>query len=367
MNIVVNRSEFAKALSVAATPVGDKSPQPILQHVRLDAPKGGPLTIVGTDLAVTMRAAASCAVKTPGAACLNARNLIDRVKLLGGADVALKVEGDSVLLQSGDRRFKLSSLSAEDFPRIETRTAQGAVIPAETIASLLARGANSMGEPNQSSAIASFWTRDGRTEVTSMNGRRMSWATAKIDLTKDQRALGLRTTDLLRRFVDGATGDLRAEFKGETFIATLEGGATFIATCASPAALAAYPQVMQQIALSKGPRIEVERKAFLDSVRAVSAPSEFSHVTLKAEGGKLRLLGIDGVSEDSIPCVGGEGLLTVSGQHLTACAGAAETERIELELGTSLMEPLTIREVEGLNEARWFVMQVDLARKGMAA
>ena len=118
MKLVIERSELLKALSHVTSVVERRTTIPILSNVQLRA-SAGSLLFNATDLEreVSEQAAAETAVD--GAITVPAHMLHDIVrKLPDGAQIEFErdAEGERVSLASGQSRFALQTLPADDFP-----------------------------------------------------------------------------------------------------------------------------------------------------------------------------------------------------------------------------------------------------------
>ena len=120
MQLVIERGELLKALSHVTSVVERRTTIPILSNVLLAASESG-LQFKATDLEreVIEQAAADCS--QPGAITVPAHMIHDIArKLPDGAQVALTRDADRerVMVTSGQSRFALQALPADDFPDI---------------------------------------------------------------------------------------------------------------------------------------------------------------------------------------------------------------------------------------------------------
>jgi len=105
-------------LSHVTSVVERRSTIPILSNVMLKA-SGETLTFKATDLEREVSESVAAKVTTPGTLTVPAHVLHDIVrKLPEGAQIEMKREGDKerLTIASGNSRFSLQTLSAEDFP-----------------------------------------------------------------------------------------------------------------------------------------------------------------------------------------------------------------------------------------------------------
>ena len=118
MRLEIERGDLLKALSHVTSVVERRTTIPILSNVMLKA-SGNALMFKATDLERDVSESVDAKVQTPGALTVPAHMLHDIVrKLPEGAEIELKRDGDKerLTLTSGQSRFSLQTLTAEDFP-----------------------------------------------------------------------------------------------------------------------------------------------------------------------------------------------------------------------------------------------------------
>lgn len=120
MKISVERGHFLSALSHGNSVVAKKTTIPILSHVLLQA-QGGSLTMTTTDMDLALVETLPAVVEKPGAATISSQMLFDIVRKLPEGimiELTLNPENDQISLTAGKSRFNLSSLPAEQFPKL---------------------------------------------------------------------------------------------------------------------------------------------------------------------------------------------------------------------------------------------------------
>ena len=115
----VSRDTLAPALDLVARAVERRNTIPILSHILIEM-AGGVLTLTGSDLDTEVSATLSanggdCTTTMPAAM------LRDAVKKLpAGAEVMFDVEASATTIVSGRSRFRVQTLPATDYPRINS-------------------------------------------------------------------------------------------------------------------------------------------------------------------------------------------------------------------------------------------------------
>ena len=119
MRISVKREDLLKPLAIVAGVVERRQTLPILSNILLRH-SGSELVLTGTDLEVEVSARIAT-TGSSGEITVPARKLYDICKALPNeAAIDLSLEKEKVLIKSGKSRFRLLTMSASEFPAIET-------------------------------------------------------------------------------------------------------------------------------------------------------------------------------------------------------------------------------------------------------
>ncbi|MBV7433907.1 DNA polymerase III subunit beta [Cardiobacteriaceae bacterium TAE3-ERU3] len=107
--------------------VDRKTTSPIISHAHITA-KNGQLLLRGTDTEVTLAASVPASIEEEGEITVPAGKFLDVVKHMpSGMFVNCHLDGEQFCIQSGNSRFKLTTLPAEDFPVLEEIDANDAI------------------------------------------------------------------------------------------------------------------------------------------------------------------------------------------------------------------------------------------------
>ncbi|WP_074012297.1 DNA polymerase III subunit beta [Candidatus Sodalis sp. SoCistrobi] len=120
MKFIVEREQLLKPLQQVSSPLGGRPTLPILGNLLLQVSEDR-LLLTGTDLEMEMVArVALSAAHEPGATTVPARKFFDICRgLPEGAEIAVTLEGERMLIRSGRSRYSLSTLPASDFPNLD--------------------------------------------------------------------------------------------------------------------------------------------------------------------------------------------------------------------------------------------------------
>ncbi|MEQ9479657.1 MAG: DNA polymerase III subunit beta [Algiphilus sp.] len=122
MKIEIPRDTLFDALSAIIGVVERRQTLPILGNVLATADENM-LTLLSTDLELQLSCSVPVTVIRPGSITLPARKMFDICRgLSDGAQIALEIADGRAVLSSSGSRFTLSTLPAEEFPRLEVES-----------------------------------------------------------------------------------------------------------------------------------------------------------------------------------------------------------------------------------------------------
>lgn len=120
MKFIIDREKLLKPLQQVSSPLGGRPTLPILGNLLIQVTEGN-LLLTGTDL--EMELVVRVALTEPhevGATTVPARKFLDICRgLPDGAEIAVLLEADRILVRSGRSRFSLSTLPASDYPNLD--------------------------------------------------------------------------------------------------------------------------------------------------------------------------------------------------------------------------------------------------------
>lgn len=118
MEVVLDRDAFLKGLSMVQNIVEPRQTLPILANVLVQA-DGDVVHLTATDLEVGARVSVPARVPGKGSVTVSARKLVEIVKELPAAALALKVgDNAAVSIRCGGASYKLVGLGSDDFPPV---------------------------------------------------------------------------------------------------------------------------------------------------------------------------------------------------------------------------------------------------------
>ncbi len=138
MKFQVNRDVFSEAVSFAVKLLPQRTTQPILSGVLLDA-RDGVVTLSSFDYEVSSRTEIAAEVDEPGTALVSGRLLADIASRLPAAPVQFSTEDGKIAVSCGSARFTLLSMPVEEYPTLPEIAEQTGVLPAEDFSTAVAQ------------------------------------------------------------------------------------------------------------------------------------------------------------------------------------------------------------------------------------
>jgi DNA polymerase-3 subunit beta len=121
MHFIIERDALLKPLQMVSGAIERRHTLPILSNVLLDVTQDQ-IALTGTDLEIELVAAAfPQQVITPGRVTIPAKKLLDICRSLPESCVlTLQLQGDNCVVSTGKSKFTLATLSASDYPNLES-------------------------------------------------------------------------------------------------------------------------------------------------------------------------------------------------------------------------------------------------------
>jgi len=129
----VNRDVFSEAVSFAVKLLPQRTTQPILSGVLLQA-ADGVLVLSSFDYEVSSRTEIAAEVDEPGTALVSGRLLADIASRLPAAPVQFSTDDGKIAVSCGSARFTLLSMPVEEYPTLPDVADRTGVLPAEDFA-----------------------------------------------------------------------------------------------------------------------------------------------------------------------------------------------------------------------------------------
>lgn len=306
MKLVVNKDVILDGLSRVQSIVGSRTTLPILYNVFWRADKDQ-LTLMATDLEVTVRTTVDSKISRTGGTTLPARKIYSILSALPANEIEIDVdEKDVASIRAGASFFKIIGISEEEFPALPKFQGTRSFILDQGHFKRMLLATHYAASSDESRAIlngvlVSF--RGEKLTIVATDGRRMAHYTMDMEFPKESEGdwvIPSKTVgELLKTLKD--EGSLKIQVSDNQI--AFEFGTMLIY---SKLIEGTYPNFRQVIPTSCEERISIERESLLRAVHRVSllVSDKASPVTLTFSKNKLVVQGVAqdiGEASDSLP------------------------------------------------------------------
>jgi DNA polymerase-3 subunit beta len=343
MKFTANQKAILPVLTQCKDVADHKGTMPALSNVLLVA--NGAIKLSATDLYQSVKADSEGEIHTQGAAAVDARMLLERVKQLPG-EITFALDGSTLTMKQGSRRFKLPAIPGDEMPKLPDAadTQPLLTIPGDELADLISRVQFAISTDETRLHLNSMLLEMKGDQLTAVatDGHRLSVAVTTTQNTGSFKILiPLKGVLQLKRLCE--SGDVTLKQDGLTLFAEAGG---FEWTC--KLADAQYVPWDQVIPKSHTGSALVSREQLLSAAKAVSvaAAERTGGVKLSLGGDTLRLSSESpdtGESEDEVSCKheGSSVDIGVNARYLIEALASVEAEYVRLETDGEL-DPIKV-------------------------
>jgi len=176
----VNRDVFSEAVSFAVKLLPQRTTQPILSGVLLEA-DGASLTLSSFDYEVSSRTEITAEVDEAGTALVSGRLLADIASRLPSAPVVFETVDGKIQVSCGSARFTLLSMPVEEYPTLPQVEEQTGVLPAEEFSAAVAQVAVAASRDDVTPVITGVQLEVGENNLSLVATDRYRVAVREID------------------------------------------------------------------------------------------------------------------------------------------------------------------------------------------
>ena len=180
MKFQVNRDVFSEAVSFAVKLLPQRTTQPILSGVLLEA-DGASLTLSSFDYEVSSRTEITAEVDDAGTALVSGRLLADIASRLPNAPVVFETVDGKIQVSCGSARFTLLSMPVEEYPTLPQIDDQTGVLPAEEFAAAVSQVAVAASRDDVTPVITGVQLEVGENNLSLVATDRYRVAVREID------------------------------------------------------------------------------------------------------------------------------------------------------------------------------------------
>jgi len=306
MKIKIIRSKFIDGLKKVQNIVAGKGSLQIIQNAMLDA-REGKLSLVTTDLDISIKSTVECDVVEAGATTLPVKLLANTIASCAEGVVELETDvQDRARISAGSAAFKLSGMPVADFPALPaSENAFAYTLPQATLREMLRKTSYAVSQDETrktlKGVLMSF--KDGKVTMVATDGRRLALVEHELDFpaaAEKDIILPSKVVAELQRSLS-VDGDVKITIEKSQVAFNL--GDTQIY---SKLLDEIYPNYRQVIPSGYTERVEVDRKLLLDAIdrASVMTMEESSSVRLTFEGNQLLVSSVAadiGEAKDVVP------------------------------------------------------------------
>ena len=306
MKIKIIRSKFIDGLKKVQNIVAGKGSLQIIQNAMLDA-REGKLSLVTTDLDISIKSTVECDVVEAGATTLPVKLLANTIASCAEGVVELETDvQDRARISAGSAAFKLSGMPVADFPALPaSENAFAYTLPQATRREMLRKTSYAVSQDETrktlKGVLMSF--KDGKVTMVATDGRRLALVEHELDFpaaAEKDIILPSKVVAELQRSLS-VDGDVKITIEKSQVAFNL--GDTQIY---SKLLDEIYPNYRQVIPSGYTERVEVDRKLLLDAIdrASVMTMEESSSVRLTFEGNQLLVSSVAadiGEAKDVVP------------------------------------------------------------------
>ncbi len=282
MDLTIQQGDLAFAVARALGSVPQKSAQPLLNCLLLEAEKTT-LRVTGSDLDLTTSAAVPCLGRAPGRVAVAAKHFNEVVRKMPRGAVTLRLEKNQLEVGYGDgkgwSRFPVQR--SDEYPTPpELRGSVTLTLPGETLARLVERSAYAVSEETTRASLNGVFLHGSAQQVAfvATDGHRLARATSKGrfgDLTREGVIVPARALASMSRVAAEATSPVEiriAEGKGHAgFVAQV---GEFRVQITARLLEGPYPNYEQVIPKDNPRSLTVTRSDLMEAVDIVASHAD---------------------------------------------------------------------------------------------
>ena len=339
MKFSIPKAGLQHLLQVVSSAVPTKSTLPILSNVLVEAKDDG-ITLVSTDLDLSIRTRGDADVGAAGSITVPAKRMAEIVRELPDADVKVAVTGTKVKLTCGNGSFTILGLDPEDYPQLPQIDAEKMVsLPTDVLKRGVSRTAYAVStdETRQMLTGVLLQIKSGEMRLVATDGHRLAKCAFKGSFKAIDRDL-IVPPKALNQVVRLAEGQDTVNLTVSKNFAVFEVGTT---TVYSRLIDGNFPNYEQVIPKESPRKVKMPREELVGALRRISVLSD--NVTrqiklgLKPERVELSVSTADvGEGKESlgVEYTGDELAVGYNAAYLLEALRTIPTDSVELRLNT---------------------------------
>jgi len=297
MDLTIQQGDLAFAVARALGSVPQKSAQPLLNCLLLEADKST-LRVTGSDLDLTTSVTVPAMGRAPGRVAVNARHFHDVVRKMPRGAVTLKLEKNQLEAGYGDGRgwSRFPVQKSDEYPTPpELKSTVKVTIPGETLARLVERSAYAVSEEATRASLNGVFLHGSPQQLAfvATDGHRLARATSKGaygDLSREGVIIPARALSTMSRASAEATSPVEIRIAdGRAHAGFLAQVGEFKVQVTARLLEGPYPNYEQVIPKDNPRTLTVSRSELMEAVDIVAshADSNTQQVRFSLRGNQL--------------------------------------------------------------------------------
>lgn len=184
MKFSLSKTALLRELNLLQGVVEKKNTIPILSNILIETTNQSLISLIATDLDVSLHTECTADVNQSGAVVLQARKLFDIVRNLPDADIQFaKEENDRVRISCGASEFKIVGQAKEHFPSTPQAAQAGFSISASVLNNLISRTIFAITQEESRYALngSLITISSGNLQMVATDGHRLALASSNFD------------------------------------------------------------------------------------------------------------------------------------------------------------------------------------------
>lgn len=185
MKFIIEQAALKKELEYVAGIVEKRATIPVLSNILIKSVGDEKIRITGTDLDITIRCEAPARVETQGVICVQAKKLLDIVRLLPDAEISFEADANAwVNLKCGKSKFRIAGVSDEHFPEVPEFRDTPLQLPSALFNSFIQRTSYAITQEQSRFTLsgAKFLIVGDEAKMIATDGHRLAYASEKVSL-----------------------------------------------------------------------------------------------------------------------------------------------------------------------------------------
>jgi DNA polymerase III subunit beta len=190
MRFSLSKAALLRELNLLQGVVEKKNTIPILSNVLIETLGESLVSLIATDLDVSMQTECTADVAEPGAVVMQARKLFDIVRNLPDAEIHFsKEENDWVRIECGSSSFRVVGQAKEHFPSTPGLSEGGQMIPVNALRDLISRTIYAITQEESRYALngALCLLEEGKLKMVATDGHRLALTEFALEGAGDQQ------------------------------------------------------------------------------------------------------------------------------------------------------------------------------------